>query len=258
MIDMGAWGTAIFSDDTAADIRSEYRELLEDKVPDQEATRRVLSSYRHLDDDEEHLLWLALAAAQSQVGRLDDEVKAKALEVIDSGRGLQLWAEAGDQELAKRKAVLQKLQATLTGSQPPPRTLRRPWRHVTNLRPGDVLAQTSSNGQLALFRVLRVDDHRVGAAPIMERLNWKGVSVPKTRRLRRLKVARLEPTSTPSPDRPAVYRVAVHRKKDPDWQQCGFDLVANLPGRAGDEHIQAWSYCTWTQLQGEVERRFTE
>ncbi|KAA1399578.1 hypothetical protein [Aeromicrobium ginsengisoli] len=254
---MGAWGTAIFSDDTAADIRSEYRELLEDKVPDQEATRRVLSAYEHLDDDEEHLLWLALAAAQSQVGRLDDEVKAKALDVIESGRGLQLWAEAGAPELAKRKAALQKLQAALTGPQPSPKTLKRPWRHITNLGPGDVLAQTASNGQLALFRVVRVDDHRVGVAPIIERLDWTGSSPPNAWRLRRLKVAKLEQTSSPSPERPAVYRVAVHRKKDPDWQQCGFVLVANLPARAGDEHVQAWQYCSWGQLQREVERRFT-
>jgi hypothetical protein len=68
---MGAWGPGIFSDDTAADIRGDYRELLEDQVPDSEAMRRVIEAYRHLDADEEHILWLALAAAQFQLGRLD-------------------------------------------------------------------------------------------------------------------------------------------------------------------------------------------
>lgn len=255
---MGAWGTAIFSDDTASDIRSEYRELIEDKVPDDEAINKVLSAYDHLDNEEEHILWLALAAAQSQVGRLDDQVKAKALDVIESGRGLELWAEAGARDLAKRKAVLQKLKETLTGEQPPPKTLRRPWRHETNLTPGDVLNLSASNGQLALFRVVRVDDDRVGAAPILERLDWSGTSLPKAWRLRRLKVARLERMSVPSPDRPAYYRVAVHRKKDPDWQQCGFKLVAKLSGRAGDERIEAWKFCSWEQLQREVERRLAE
>ncbi len=255
---MGAWGTAIFSDDTSSDIRTEYRELIEDNVPDDEATNRIMSAYAHLDDEEEHLLWLALAAAQSQVGRLDPDVKAKALDVIESGRGLQLWVEAGARELAKRTAVLQRLHATLTGPQPSPKTLRRPWRHVTDLNSGDVLAQTARNGRKILFRVARVDDHRVGSAPILERLDWKGASLPKDWRLRRLKVATLERTAAPSPDRPAVYRVAVHRKKDPDWRQCGFELVANLPSRSADDRVQAWLYCSWTQLQEDVERGFTE
>jgi hypothetical protein len=56
---MGAWGAAVFSDDTASDIRGEYRELLEDQVADDEATRRIINSYRHLDRDEAHVLWLA-------------------------------------------------------------------------------------------------------------------------------------------------------------------------------------------------------
>lgn len=32
----------------------------------EEATRRVIETYLHLDANEEHLLWLALAAAQSR------------------------------------------------------------------------------------------------------------------------------------------------------------------------------------------------
>lgn len=72
---MGAWGPAIFSDDTACDIRSDYRELLEDGVDDAEATRRVIAEYQHLGGDESHVLWLALAAAQSALGRLDDSAE---------------------------------------------------------------------------------------------------------------------------------------------------------------------------------------
>lgn len=90
---MGVWGPAIFSDDTASDIRSEYRELLEDQVPDEEATQRILHSYKDLDDDEVHVLWLALAAAQQQAGRLEDRVRDEALRIIDTGEGLEYWAE---------------------------------------------------------------------------------------------------------------------------------------------------------------------
>ncbi len=111
---MGAWGPAIFSDDTAADIRGEYRELLEDQIPDEEATAQVIQEYQHLDEDEAHVLWLALAAAQAQVGRLEDHVKAAALDVIDTGRGLELWEEAGPKDLP---------------------SARRPWPNCANISP---------------------------------------------------------------------------------------------------------------------------
>src|SRR4051794_22512996 len=184
---VGAWGPGVFSDDTTADIRTDYRELLEDQVPDDEATRRVLDEWQHLvGSDEEHLLWLALAAAQWQVGRLDPEIKAKALAGIDEQRGLELWAEAGAKSLAQRKAALDKLRAQLVGPAPARKTLRRPWRHVTALVAGQVVTSRAANGKLALLRVIRVDDHRVGAAPILEWLDWDGDQLPKGRKLRRL------------------------------------------------------------------------
>jgi hypothetical protein len=159
---MGAWGPGIFSDDTAADIRSGYRELLEDQLPDGVASQRVIEAYRGLDADEVHVLWLALAAAQSGLGRLDPDVKARALDVIDNGLGLERWAEAGPTELRKRQAALTRLRDKLIGPQPPRRVVRRPWRHETDLQPGALLALPLDRGQLALARVLRVDDDRVG------------------------------------------------------------------------------------------------
>lgn len=105
---MGAWGPGIFSDDTAADIRSDYRDLLEDQVPDDEATRRVINEYAHLGPDEQHVLWIALAAAQHQVGRLDEDVRRRALDAIDTRQGLDLWAESGASALRKRRQALAK------------------------------------------------------------------------------------------------------------------------------------------------------
>ncbi len=36
------------------------------------------AGHQHLDADEEHVLWLAPAATQSRLGRLDEEVKTRA------------------------------------------------------------------------------------------------------------------------------------------------------------------------------------
>lgn len=244
---MGAWGPAIFSDDTACDIRSDYRELLEDGVDDAEATQRVIADYQHLADDEAHVLYLALAAAQSGLGRLEDSVKLEALRVIDAGAGLELWAEAGEKELAKRKAVLSKLRATLTGPQKPPTKVRRPWSHVTDLSSGDVLAYTLPDGKLALFRVARVDVHRVGTAPILRRLKWGKTSMPSARRLARLGPL---PETRPTDDKPSVsFRVARHRKKDEDWRDVGFTLVGRVTASVEDANFPARTYTTWRSLR---------
>jgi hypothetical protein len=254
---VGAWGPAIFSDDTTSDIRADYREMLEDQAPADEATRRVIEAYGDLGADEEHLLWLALAAAQTQLGRLDAEVKARALDVIDSGRGLDVWEEAGARELTKRKAVLAKLRDQLTGAQPSRKAVRRPWRHETDLRPGDVLSFTASNGQIALLRVARIDDHRIGAARILELLDWSGRSMPALWRLRRFKARQGQHPGLGGPLRPETFRVGRHKQKDPDWRASGFSLAAQVPPRTGDDALQAWSYTDWRGIQADIERRLT-
>lgn len=117
---MGAWGYGIFDDDLTLDIRGTYRELLEAKVADDEATNRVIAAYRDLGPDEEHLLWLGLAAAQAEVGRLDAHVRSRALIVIDTKVDLQDWADQGAEAVANREAHLARLRADLTGHVEPP------------------------------------------------------------------------------------------------------------------------------------------
>ena len=247
---MGAWGPAIFSDDTACDIRDDYRELIEDQVPDEDATQQTIDANSHLGDDEKHVLWLALAAVQSQLGRLDDNVKTRALEVIDTGVGLDLWEEAGPREFEKRKAALAKLRDKLTGLQPARKSVRRPWRDVTELKAGDVLSFRAGHS-LHLLRVLSVDDTRIGAAPIIAWLDWDGPRVPSERKIRRLKTRM---RSSHGPTRLEIYRVARHRKKDPDWTSLGFTLVAHLRPRAEDASEQPSSYAAWTGFTAVLEQ----
>jgi hypothetical protein len=240
---MGAWGPAIFSDDTACDIRADYRELLEDGVDDAEATQRVIAEYQHLGDDEAHVLWLALAAAQSDLGRLDESVKFKALQVVDQDIGLELWEEAGPKELVRRKAVLEKLRGQLTGPQKAPTKVRKPWAHVSDLVAGDVLAYRRPSGEYVLFRVARLDEHRFGTAPILRQLDWNKSSLPSERRLRRLKSLS---ETRPGSGVPSVsYRVARHKKKDPDWRDIGFSPVGRVDVAEDDTAFAPRSYTDW-------------
>lgn len=51
---MGAWGTAIFSDDTALDVRDEWRDAILDRLSAKEATTRLVKGFDdYLADDED-------------------------------------------------------------------------------------------------------------------------------------------------------------------------------------------------------------
>jgi len=73
---MGAWKAAVFSDDTACDVRDNYVDLIGDGLSGAEATKKLLREWAgSLDDpDEGPVFWLALAATQWKNGRLEDLV----------------------------------------------------------------------------------------------------------------------------------------------------------------------------------------
>lgn len=84
---MGVWGTAIFSDDTACDIRDEYSALLISGISDEEAEEALLKGYESLNGTwDEPVVWLALAFCEWKKGRLSERVKKRAIEIIEVGR----------------------------------------------------------------------------------------------------------------------------------------------------------------------------
>jgi hypothetical protein len=125
---MGTWGAGIFSNDTACDVRDAYRMALEDGLDDQAAQQQVLDELAGVLDDDTCIdgpqVWLALAKAQWQLGRLDEHVKAEALAVIDQGRDLATWEGSG--LYGYRRAVLRRLRQQLTSAQPPRNRVRPP------------------------------------------------------------------------------------------------------------------------------------
>src|SRR5579872_3425612 len=126
---MGVSSTAIFGDDTACDVRDEYRELVANGSTGAAATKQLLREWKEIieDEDDGPAFWLALAATQWACGRLEDRVKAKAVKIIEKGSSLARWAEGGDSKMLKqRQAVLAKLRAQLESPQPAAKTFRKP------------------------------------------------------------------------------------------------------------------------------------
>jgi len=75
---MRTWGTAMFSDDLASDIKLEYRNKIGFGKSPVVATEEMINDYQHEinDGDESAVFWLALASTQwniAQYGKRDRE-----------------------------------------------------------------------------------------------------------------------------------------------------------------------------------------
>jgi hypothetical protein len=182
---VGVWGTDLFSDDLACDIRDHYRELLEDGIEDGAATRLTLEKFRAYFEESEGIALLAFAVTQSKLGRLDPDIRDRALAVLDGGADLEVWERENLKLLPKRRTVLEKARVQLTGPQPPRRRLRPPKRISSGLAAGDVLALPLPR-RLALLQVVRIRSHRLGETPVLEELDFKGTDVPPREILERL------------------------------------------------------------------------
>ena len=252
---MGVWGTSLFSDDVACDVRDHYRELLEDGAEDSAATQQTVEKFRAYLDEPEGIALLALAVTQSTLGRLDSDIRDRALAVIDRGADLEVWERENPKQLAKRRGTLEKARAQLLGPQPPRRRLRAPKRISSGLAGGDVLALALPR-RIVLLRVVRVRAHRLGETPILEELDFDGTEVPSPEVLERLDAKAADPIALMhvlSQDT-RIFAFVMQRV---DWQDAGFQKVATISTRDGDEKAAVPSSgISWTALAERYRGRF--
>lgn len=182
---MGAWGTGVFQDDTACDIRDEYRDHIGDGLSGPESTARILKSYASSlnDPGEAGVVWLALAATQWRCGRLEPETMEKALAVIDSGSDLVRWKMASNADYLKRRATLEKLRIQLTSPQPEAKKIRRRVLAECDLQTGELISYRLLSGKLIVFRMIGLHTDKGGRSPHFELLDWCGEVVPSVDRL---------------------------------------------------------------------------
>jgi hypothetical protein len=246
---MGTWGTGLFSDDEACDIRDAYRDQIEDGIEDAEALRSTLAKYRSYFDDLESgpICILALAVTQSKIGRLDPDIRTQALAAIDSGADLAIWEQENPKSLPKRRAVLEKVRAQLIGPQPARKRLRRPRKETCGLVAGDGLGLMTPSG-LALLRVIRVRDWRLGETPILEEMQFRGSELPSQADLDQLKAVVKSKANPFHEPRFCVY------SGSREWEQVGFRKLASFAPRPGDEQASPDTGLNWTgiaeRLQG--------
>jgi hypothetical protein len=251
---VGTWGTGLFSDDVACDIRDHYRALVEDGVEDAAAARLTAEKFGKYLDEPDGIALLAFAITQSTLGRLDPATRDKALAVLDRGADLDEWERENPKQLPKRRAVLDKARAQLVGPQPARKRLRPPKRVLSGLAAGDVLAFALPR-RIALLRVVRVRSHRLGEAPVLEELEFSGAEVPPPEAIERLRPRVEDPIAfvhALSPDT----RLFAYIGDCIDWQGAGFQKVATVSGRAGDDQAPLPGFgISWAELAERYRQR---
>jgi hypothetical protein len=244
---MGTWGTGVFADDTAADVRDEWRNEIIEGASAEEATARVVKTFGEGladDPDESVVFWIALAAAQFETGRLQEDVRDRALALIEGGGDVARWEEESSVLARQRARVLERLAAKLRGPQPEPKRLRRPPSYGVPVERGDiVLVQNHERGLAALFAAV---DMSAGSGrdswPNVEPLLWEDRNVPDTEELERLP-ALIEEVLLPRPwarmtdaDRAAarpfrtkLFVVATSRRDEVFGPHIGEVVAKNVP-----------------------------
>lgn len=240
---MGAWGVGIFSNDDAADLREELRDLIADGHSANDATNKLVDDYGigrgGVDDND---FWLGLAAAQHRIGHLGDGVLERALAIIDDPSELERWQPA---DRRRRRTVLDKLGEQLRQQAPSPKRLRPRRKVDTRLEAGQHVVFDTGTRRL-LLRVERINEDKGGRYPVVVLLAWNG----SERQLR--KAHRLRGVEEPSPTREREWRgfTMIGEPLDPDTLQV-------LPCRADARTPSDWSsgwIVRWSQLEGFFEQ----
>jgi len=176
---MGAWGTGVFSDDNAADLRDDYRKLVGDGLTGPQATDRLIAPWApHGDPDLEPVFWLALALTQWSCGRLEARVKEEALRMIANGSAIRAWADSPYE--GKRRTVLDAAKRKLESPQPTERKIKALPLATCDWERGDLIEYRLMTGDSLVLRMLDRHVDQGGAYPVCELFDWRGPEIPAT------------------------------------------------------------------------------
>lgn len=151
---MGTWGTAIFADDDAADVRADFSHYLAATQDLLEATNAIAQDFgANLDKPEAHTaFWLGLAVTQWRKGWLDPRALHAALTIIGNDSDLAKWPAKSAQKRAK---VLEAVRRELMSAPPAPRPMPKPWPvQLADFQIGEIIGLTLSSGRLAVMKVV--------------------------------------------------------------------------------------------------------
>jgi hypothetical protein len=234
---MGAWGVAVFSDDLAADVRDEFRDLIGEGLSPSQAVNKLLTEYASSldDDDEMSIFWIALASTQWKLGRLEHRTKQEALRVINSGQDLKRWDSPRYRE--KRAAVLAKVRKQLLSPQPGPKRVRRTVKEANDWSVGEVLGLQLRSGKWTLMRVIGHHKDRGGRFAVCELLRWVGKEIPRAERISKLPVNKQS-----TRDGISQFLFQAPRKKQDQGRVRRLGIASTPAQKCGGYTVLVWPY----------------
>jgi hypothetical protein len=139
---MGCWGVGIYQNDISDDVCIEYKQLLQQGKSDADAYNTMIAGNEDLlkDPDDAVDFWIALADTQWKLGRLCDEAKSKALELMSMEKTEEKYSHLGKGALRRRNEVLTKLREQLNSPQPQRKKIPIVHPYVCDWKDGDVYA----------------------------------------------------------------------------------------------------------------------
>ena len=188
---MGAWGANLYQDDVALDVKDEYKDNLRRGKTNEETMQEIIDKYQELLEDEEDrgVFWLALADTQWNLGRLDEQVKEQALEIIELGTDLKRW-EINEKLYNKRKEILEKLKEKLLSPQPEEKRMPKYRTYKCEWKNGDVFAyqlksehakeQGLEGRYLIIQKIDEIDWYPCSAIPLVRVKITEDKTIPKT------------------------------------------------------------------------------
>ena len=141
---MGTWSVSITGNDTAQDLKSEYQAAF--FYFNTETALSKIDQYvraEGLDESDEEdwcNYYYSLADFMWKKGILTDAVRDKAIEMINNGFGLDLWAESGTKVLEKRKKALSDFKNKLLSPQCSKKKIRIDLNLSSVFDVGDIVA----------------------------------------------------------------------------------------------------------------------
>lgn len=182
---MGTWGSSIWADDEALDVREAYKELIGEGLTSDQATEQLMLDFgvdltkpRQLDEYVEWgRFWLFLAAAKWSLGRLDDANRDVAIEFIERGGDSDGFESA--RQRAERRKALDALLVKLVRKQKRPVKVPPPKIARTERVLGEWLSYRLSSGKFVIMRVIGFSESKYVKYPIVEILDWVGGAPPQ-------------------------------------------------------------------------------
>ena len=142
---MGTWSASITGNDTALDMIEEYKvafSYFDVAAGLEKLDQYVRSRFDESDEDEWCAYFYSLADFMWKNGILTDEIRDKAIKMVDSDFGMDTWIDAGWEK--KRRKELSKFREKITSPQCAPRKIK-----LSHIHPDDIF----ENGEVIAIQL---------------------------------------------------------------------------------------------------------